>query len=45
VFSPEGQPVTVIKAGTSSAAQHLVEHEEAFLNAVAEKGRGWITAE
>ena len=41
-FSPDGEPVTVIKAGVSSAAQRLVELEEASLNSVAEKCRGSV---
>ncbi|MGD1018006.1 MAG: hypothetical protein ABSA12_01680 [Verrucomicrobiia bacterium] len=41
-FSPDGEPVTVIKAGVNPAAQHLVEQEEAFLNSVPEKCRGWV---
>jgi hypothetical protein len=40
-FSPDGEPVTVIKAGVSSAAQRLIEREEASLNSVAEKCREW----
>ena len=33
VFSPDGQPVTVIKAGTQPAASELIEKEMSFLRA------------
>jgi len=42
VFSPEGEPVTVVKAGVSSAAQLFIEREVAFLSSVPEKHRRWI---
>lgn len=41
-FSPSGKPVTVAKAGISTAAKCLIAREEAFLNSVPQKLRGRI---